>query len=104
MKNASLLDVISIGSQRDCAVVLSSFPHAIHYWPILMQMFRDYHGEPAIAVTKTTIVSRATKTAVRLWVPWSKSREMVMDHEERRRGIELLNLYGVYWGWASDAI
>lgn len=101
MKNASLLDVISIGGQRDCAVVLPTFAHAIHYWPILMQMFKDYHGEPAIAVTKTAIISRASRTAVRLWVPWKKSEEMVMDHEQQRRGMELLNLYGKYWGWAS---
>jgi len=99
LKYAGILDVISIGSQRDCAVVFPTLNHALAWWPILRTAFIEYHGQGNIHGTKTAIVSIATNTAVRLWVPYAREPTLPMDyHVDRRHFTDYLNLYGMYQG------
>lgn len=98
-KDASVLDVLSVASQRDAAVVLPTLDHALLWWGRLISMFKDYHGENYIRTTKTSIISNRTHTALRLWVPYSPSPTMPMDfpHEFVYRA-DYLVLYGLYRG------
>ena len=78
-KNASFLDVLTMGNAHDVAVVLPTLPHAIHWWPRVTHMFKDYHGFDYLHVSKTGIVSFRSRTIIRLWVPYAPDPTMPMD-------------------------
>ena len=98
METVSVLDVISIGAQRDTIVVLPTLPHAIHWWPIIQQAFANNQKRIPPTNTRTAIVCRETKTSTRLWVPYAREPTMPMDIIHDRTGRKLLNLYGMYRG------
>lgn len=89
----SVLDVVSVGAQRDCIVVLPTLPHALRWWPVVIGAIKTHHREGTVHVTRTAVVCKDTKTVTRLWVPYAREPTMPMDVVRDRANRELLYLY-----------
>ena len=96
---ASMIDVLSVATLRDSAVVLPTLAHALFWWERIIPMFKERHGANYIQTTKTSVISNRTHTALRLWVPYQSDPTMPMDfrHEFKYR-CDYLILYGLYKG------
>jgi len=91
-------ETLSESTRADCAVVMPSLDVALHWWPIIVQAFRDRHGTEWVVVTKTAVVSRKTRRVLRLLVPYSRDPTQPLDWRRLRRGYVPLNLYNMYRG------
>lgn len=98
MRVVGVLEIVSINAFEDCAVVLPSLSHAIHWWPIITKAYQERHGENNIEVTKTAIVSKNTRRVLRLWVRYERQPTMPLDWRHYRRGFRFLDLYGLCGG------
>ena len=78
LRNAGVVDVLSVSALHDSCVVLPSLPHAVHWWERIKVMIDA--TEPNCLHTRTAIVRRRSYTALRLWVP-NADREYPMDQE-----------------------
>lgn len=103
-KNASFLDVVSIFSLRDSCVIMPTLDTAIYWWPKIIEYVKMAHGEPYVVSTKTGVVSRRTKTALRLWVPYHRDPTMPMDFEhDFKYRCDYIDFYGLMGGIGGES-
>ena len=97
IKNGTMEDVKTYAQLRDLCVVLPTLEHAVHWWPRVIEMMEN--SQPHIIRTKTAIICRMTKTAIRLWVPYELSPTQPMDFDRPENpNFDYLCLYGLYRG------
>ena len=93
IERVGVIDILSISALRDTCVVLPTLKHAIALWPKYRKVIQESHGERNVVLTKTSVVMARTKTALRLWVPYSRDPTMPLDWVQNRRGFELITPY-----------
>lgn len=83
---AGMQDILSYGSSEDTCLVLPTLRHAVAIWPDVIAMFKDRHSD--IVTTRTALISRSSRTFLRLWVPYDREPTMPADTSRwRTQGI-----------------
>lgn len=90
-----MLDILAYGTNHDSCVVLPTLDHAVYWWPRIQQMFMERKNQHPIQ-TKTAIVLRGSRTAVRLLVPYEREPTMATEFDyEFVHECDYLCLYGL---------
>lgn len=91
-RTEGILDVVTLMGLHDTIVVLPTLGHANEWWRVYRTAVTEMHGGLDYVIhSKTAVTSRASRTALRLWVPYTPEPTMYMDFETYRTGFDYVS-------------